>query len=247
MSYFLLDKNLNKLKKLSKHKTLYAFDFDGTLSSINKDIHGAQLTERTYNLLNQISLKVPVAIISGRGVQDLKKRISIPNIYLIGNHGLEGLIKWKNKQERAKKISRQWLKKIISYDLDDSITIENKKYSLSIHFRNSNNRKKSIENIKNLIADLSPKPRIVQGKCVFNLIPANSPHKGTAILELKKILKVTNVFYIGDDDTDEDVFRINKKFLLKIRVGKKINTSADYFLYRRSEVNKLLKSILSSI
>jgi trehalose-6-phosphatase len=54
---------------------------------------------------------------------------------------------------------------------------------------------------------MEPAPRIVLGKSVINLIPAGAPHKGVALLELMVHLKIQCALYIGDDDTDEDVFR----------------------------------------
>ena len=60
------------LESLSFTNTLYAFDFDGTLAKIVREPSSAKMNSETHNLMAQLSKLVPVAIISGRSVQDLK-------------------------------------------------------------------------------------------------------------------------------------------------------------------------------
>lgn len=235
-----------RIKNLSKRDTLYAFDFDGTLSKISAKINDAILPLSTYRLLSVLSQEAPVAIISGRGISDLKKRVNLENVYLVGNHGLEGVKKWKTVQLKAKNICKNWLKILKAQHFESSIFIEDKKYSLSIHFRDSQNRKFSSEKIETVIKKLSPTPRIIRGKCVYNIVPKNSPNKGTAVLELKRNKKLKNVIYIGDDDTDEDVFRLPQKTIMTVRIGKKNNSKAKYYLKRQSEINKILKILIQS-
>ena len=53
--------------------------------------------------------------------------------------------------------------------------------------------------------------RVVRGKKIFELRPPIHVHKGTAVLELARLLAGTeleaSMFYAGDDRTDEDAFR----------------------------------------
>lgn len=58
------------LESLSFTKTLYAFDFDGTLSRIVRVPSEATVSDVTNRLLIQLSELVPVAIISGRSIDD---------------------------------------------------------------------------------------------------------------------------------------------------------------------------------
>jgi len=244
MNYFFRGTHLKKIKSLSIVNTLYAFDYDGTLSKISTKIEDANLPNSTYRLLSILSQQAQVAIVSGRSISDLKKRVRLPNVYLIGNHGLEGVVKGKTNQASAKKICVNWLESLRTQNFDDNIFVEDKKYSISIHFRESKNRTLSIKKIEAAIRELSPSPRLIGGKSVYNLIPKDSPNKGTAILELKKIKRIKNVFYIGDDETDEDVFRLPNRSFVTIRVGQKNTSKAKYYLKGQSEINKLLKFLI---
>jgi len=49
--------------------------------------------------------------------------------------------------------------------------------------------------------------------------------------------------YIGDDITDEDVFKALKKKGLMVFVGKSGNSKADYYLKNTEEVTKFLRLI----
>lgn len=238
-------KNLASLKNIATKQTLFAFDFDGTLSKINKDILGAKIATSTQKYLCDLSNYAPVAIVSGRSIDDLKSRLQVPKADLIGNHGLEGLSEWKNELKDAKLICKKWLLFLQKQQFVSGVIIENKIFSISIHFREVKDKKNLFLKLSKVIEDLKPTPRIIHGKSVINIIPENSPNKGTAILKLKKIRKVKHVFYIGDDDTDEDVFVLQNPSILKIRVGKKKNSKAEYYINRQSQINKLLKTIIN--
>ena len=90
------------------------------------------------------------------------------------------------------------------------------------------------------VAELSPSPRVILGKCVINLIPAGGPHKGVALLELMRKFKKRSAIYVGDDDTDEDVFTLPDEGILTVRVGKKSSSAAQFFLERQSEIRRMI-------
>lgn len=245
MSVFSKD-SLVVLESFSFTKTLYAFDFDGTLAKIVNDPEAAKMSEKTEVLVKQLASIVPVAIVSGRSQKDLKKRISFKVDYLIGNHGMEG-VKINNSLNAAKDISNKWISLIKKMTVGMDLEIEDKTYSLAIHYRKSRNKTRSRVQIKEIIESIKPKPRVVLGKCVVNIIPEGAPHKGTALVDLLHKLNLKNAFYIGDDDTDEDVFSypIQDCQIFSVKVGKRRNTSADYYIQRQSDINRLLKILIN--
>lgn len=234
------------LESLSFTKTLYAFDFDGTLARIVRDPEAARMSEKTDSLLRQLSELVPVAIISGRGIEDLTGRVSFKPHFLVGNHGLEGLESRNGSLENARKQCKSWLKRIGTEKFESGIEIEDKSYSLAIHYRKSRNKIRARSQIKQAIENFSPTPHVILGKCVVNLIPPGSPHKGTALLKLIKLSGMKHAFYIGDDDTDEDVFSLPYQTgqIMSVRVGKKIKSNASYYIDRQSEINRLIKLLI---
>lgn len=232
------------LESISFTKTLFAFDFDGTLSKIVRAPAAANMSKTTELLMIQLSKLVPVAVISGRSIRDLKPRLGFEPKFLVGNHGLEGLDSNNELLKQAKVISEIWKVKLSNIDFGSGVEIEDKTYSLAIHYRRSRNKKQAKVKIKKAIEALIPIPQIIVGKSVINLLPKGAPHKGAAVLEIMKRAEAKHVFYIGDDDTDEDVFSLPDSIVMAVRVGEKRTSNARFYIKRQSEINHLLKLLV---
>lgn len=248
MKYLFSEPGLQILESLSFTETLYAFDFDGTLSPIVSHPENAQAGEITQNLLKELSNLRSVVVISGRAVSDLKTRVQLKENLLIGNHGLEGLGVKKATIQKAKVICERWQDQLkkgwSSLKNDPGVMVENKTYSIALHYRKSRNKNQARAKLFELIGDLQPSPRVILGKCVFNIVPAGGPHKGVALLEAMLKLERKCALYIGDDDTDEDVFSLPDARIISVRVGKKRDSQAQFYINRQSEINRLLKVLL---
>ena len=79
-----------------------------------------------------------------------------------------------------------------------------------------------------IFAGLSPTPRVITGKSVFNLLPPNANDKGKAVSELMSFTGASCALYAGDDVTDEHVFELNRPDLFTIRVGASKGSAASY-------------------
>lgn len=232
------------LESLSFTKTLYAFDFDGTLSRIVKVPSEAKIGRLTLQLLQQLAGLAPVAVVSGRSLKDLKQRIICRPAYLVGNHGLEGLGVSPGVYSRAQESCDLWKAKLSGVEFGSGVEIEDKEFSLAIHYRLSRNKREVKLRIKEALESLEPLPRLITGKSVVNVLPVGAPHKGLAVLEMAKKLGTRSVLYVGDDDTDEDVFSLPDPGIMTVRVGKKASSQARYYLERQSEINELLKRLI---
>ncbi len=203
------------------------------------------MTKTTETLLRELSKYAPVAIVSGRSLADLKERVQIKIPFLVGNHGLEGLGNRGGALQSAVAASNTWKKTLSTIDFGAGVEIEDKTYSLAIHYRRSRNKRQSKQLIKSAIAELSPPPRIIPGKQVVNLLPEGAPHKGLALLELMRKSGSKQAFYIGDDDTDEDVFGLPDEKVMSVRVGEKRKSQAKYYVRQQSELNRLLQVLIN--
>jgi trehalose 6-phosphate phosphatase len=236
------------IKKFSKPKTILIFDYDGTLCKLYLKPGSAVLLPETRAILNELVSLYPCAVLSGRGLKDLEKKVQgIPFQALVGNHGMEfsntqlpvtyvkRVLKWKEKLEKA----------LQDGTIDpDNVQLEMKNITLSVHYRSSTNPKKADRQIKAFLPELQG-VRIVGGKYVYNLLPNVSKNKGTAVQALAKKFRCERILYIGDDTTDEDVFELKKKSnLFDIRVEKSEKSKARYFLKEQEEVNVLLKRLI---
>lgn len=250
MEYLLGIKGLKRIRRICSVQTLFAFDFDGTLSKIQSHPRGARITDRTRQLLHRLNEMAYLAIISGRHTADLKSHLGFTPRYLIGNHGASGLVWERALEARARQTCRAW-KKQIRQSLEaanmSGIELEDNLFTLAFHYRHARNKRKAKTMIQEKVLQLSPPPHIITGKSVINIVPGELPHKGDAFQKLLQMSKARSAFYIGDDDTDESIFDLALPYVLTGRVGYKKKSRAQYFLRRQSEINKLLRIILCAI
>jgi trehalose 6-phosphate phosphatase len=243
MRYLLARENAEVLAQFASSRALLAFDFDGTLAPIVSQREKARMRPSTGNLFAKLCKLYPCAVISGRSRRDVAERFSkIPVKYVIGNHGLE-------PGKQSKKLEREIAR--AHRDLDEAlvgwggIDIEDKCYSLSVHYRKSRRKTLARKAIYEAVAALPVPLRVVPGKLVINVIPKEAPNKGDALLELRTAEHADTALFVGDDVTDEDVFEIDQPGrLLSVRVGESKTSSAAYYLRNQQDIDRLLARLV---
>jgi trehalose-phosphatase len=130
------------------------------------------------------------------------------------------------------------------------VYIENKQFTLSIHYRNV--APKNVRSLKSLVTktvrSFDPTLRVTRGKKVMEVRPQITWGKGDAVLEMLHSSKTRQrrvPIFVGDDTTDEDVFRALRLKGITIRVGKSSSTQAQYSIKDVEGVKHLLQSIIS--
>jgi trehalose-phosphatase len=172
-------------------------------------------------VLKRYNSKSPVAVISGRDMDDLKKMIGIDTLIYGGSHGFrisgpDGMhLEYGSPENIPGQLDR------IEVKLNDlfagkkirDVQIERKRYAIAVHYRNVAPGKTDtvVSEVKKII-DQNPGFRKGDGKMIIEIRPDVDWHKGRAIgwiLEELGMSDNTDVvpIYIGDDITDEDVFR----------------------------------------
>lgn len=241
----LLDKeNLAVLEQLAFARTLLAFDFDGTLAPIVEDRELAQMRPRTRELLATVCARYPCAIISGRATADLAPRLGgAPIQYVVGNHGLEPGADLARYETEIGTV-RPFLEAALAGE--PGVELEDKRYSLALHYRRSRHKQAAVAAITRAIAALPIHMRTIAGKMVMNVVPASAANKGDALLELRTRAGADIALYVGDDVTDEDVFKIDQPGrLLSVRVGEAPWSGAAYFLRDQRQMDKLLAKLVA--
>ncbi|MGE0917248.1 trehalose-phosphatase [Trichlorobacter lovleyi] len=226
-------------------RTLLAFDLDGTLAPISPDPNEIKVADELQQELQIIMQHLPVAVITGRNRRDAMRFLEISPHYLIGNHGAEGLPLWKEAETRFSKLSQDWKMQLLqSLETSDAgVLLEDKGTSLSVHYRHTANREQAYHRLMHMIKKLTPEPRVVEGKCVINLVPYDAPHKGDALLELMHLAGMDSAVFMGDDETDEDVFALKQGNILTVRVGKSATSQADWFIPEQNDVLKTVTAM----
>ncbi len=247
-----INKAIGEFKeRIRKEKVSLFLDYDGTLTPIVGRHEKARLSYLMKELLRKLKRSYPVAVISGRGLDDLQEKVGIDGVVYAGNHGLE--IYSEEMSFRIKGASRiKTALNQITMDLEPiiegikGVIVENKGLTASIHYRLVDRREtpRLIEVVKE---KLSPyieegKVRITEGKKVIEIRPPVDWDKGKAVKWILRRggFKGTMPVYIGDDETDRDAFKVLKGCGISIVVGHRWQDT-DYFLKGQDEVSGFLK------
>jgi trehalose 6-phosphate phosphatase len=210
------------LQRFTTPATLFAFDLDGTLAPIVHDPAAAILPEAIQQCMRQLSCLAVTAIITGRSCSDARQRLGFEPRYLVGNHGLEGLPDSTINLQELDRLITSWhrqLQAVLDPPLLQELYQEQKVGSLSLHYRHADDPETAHTALLTAIKKLEPPPRRVGGKYVENLIPHGVPHKGDALLQLMSHAGSERALFVGDDETDEDVFRLDDPRILSVCVG----------------------------
>jgi trehalose 6-phosphate phosphatase len=235
------------LRNFLMKPALCLFDFDGTLTPLINNPALVSLPPDIQVQLQALQLRAPVGIITGRSLADMDQRMGFEPDYVIGNHGLEGLPGWEQHAKINFELCRSWLLSLqpMLYPLGEAVWIEDKSYSLTVHYRRAQDQVLVEQTLSACVANLLPAPRVIMGKFNVSLLPADAGDKGTAVAQLLHLSKKYRALYVGDDRTDEDVFSLHHPGLFTVRVGNDISTAADYVIKDHEAIKFLLDLLLA--
>jgi trehalose 6-phosphate phosphatase len=117
---------------------------------------------------------------------------------------------------------------------------------LALHYRQARERTSTRRAVLAAARSLH-NVRLVGGKLVVNCLVPDAPHKGLAVERERLHFACDTVIYVGDDETDEDVFQIDRPGqLLSVRVGLKRSSAASYYIRSQAEIDKLLQTLVAA-
>ena len=258
--------NWESIKKTIGNRFIYLFlDYDGTLSPLSQVPGKAIMSERVKEVLSKLSnmSNCKIAIVSGRAVNDISKRVGLKKIVYVGNHGFEirgPKINFKSPISRRfrnilEEIISKLKKNLLSFK---GVLIEDKGFSITVHYRLAD--KKDIAAIESefyaslFLYEFRNNVQIKAGKMALEVRPPIPWNKGLVVLWLlgRRLFamrdKKENVIpiYVGDDITDEDAFESLIDKGITIFVGSPKNTKARFYLKDTGEVTKFLELILNN-
>ena len=250
MIYLFSENGRAALRDFVDSKTLFAFDLDGTLASIVADPSLIKVPDELRAKLSRLNRLTTVAIVTGRARADARAHLGFNPGFLVGNHGAEGLPGHGEEEARFIRLASAWeeqLRLLLPDERSAGIFIENKGATLSLHYRKAPDPAMAQREILNAMHRLVPLPRRVSGKYVENLAPQEAPHKGEALSLIMHHLGCRRALFIGDDETDEDVFRLREDTIFGIRVEMNPRSAASYFIRERDEIGALLDEIIATL
>jgi trehalose-phosphatase len=235
---------------VSEKRLLLLLDFDGTLAPFEESPRRARLPGATKALIARLKARpgVNVAVVSGRSVKDIRRRVNLRGVYYAGNHGLEiegPRFSFRHPRAAALRPAMQELARALRKDCQAlaGVFVENKGMTLSLHYRKlAPGRLKELGKLVRLYrkgtAGLPLRWRT--GHKVWELVPETNWDKGQAALCLLRHLRHPFPVAIGDDRTDEDMFRALRESGITIRVGCPRPSAAQYCLASQRETGRFL-------
>lgn len=244
-----------KNKYARAQKRLLLLDYDGTLVGFNNNIDLAKPDKELYHLLEELSGddKNSVVIISGRKHVTLEEWFGHLPIDLVGEHGVWRKTK-RGEWEDLKGLTTEWKQHVLPIlntytERTPGSFIEEKTYSLVWHYRKA---ERGLGDLR--ASEMMNNLRYMMGDWGLQLLPGNKVveiknmevNKGKAAQHYLHQDKYDFVMAIGDDITDEDMFKALKDEAITIKVNGNLS-SAKYYLRDFKEVRNFLKLLSSKM
>lgn len=205
----------------------YFLDVDGTLIDLAATPDAVCVDAGLLTLLTALhdSSAGAVALVSGRALSDLDRRLGLPELPKAGQHGLErrdaaGRLWLHATQPEAKHTIQSALAPLLGEH--PGLLLEDKGLTLALHYRQVPELASHVHQVmRRLVAEVGEGLIVQEGKCIVEVKPAGID-KGMAVAEYlaePPFLGRCPVF-IGDDRSDENGFAmVNERGGISIGVG----------------------------
>lgn len=234
------------LIKLSKNTDALFLDFDGTLAPLQDNPDTVALptgVAETLSLLSQ-EMNGALAVISGRGLSDLAKRVP-QCLWRLGNHGLYSAAPFERAIEPPQ--TEEKLHETIQNAITqfEGVRIEQKGPVFAVHYRQAPLHAEALGHaLEKTLRDF-PHYNLQHGKCIYEAKPEGA-NKGLALTATLNIPPFAGrrPIMVGDDLTDEDAFQATQDaggVAIKVGLGP---TIANYRLSDVAAVHTMLKEFL---
>ncbi|PST81966.1 bifunctional alpha,alpha-trehalose-phosphate synthase (UDP-forming)/trehalose-phosphatase [Pedobacter yulinensis] len=241
--------NITGMYQRSGERCIF-LDYDGTLMGFSGDIDKVSPDPELYSLLETLTSDPAnrVVIISGRRHETLEQWFGHMKLDLIAEHGA-----WQKTGDHWHSLpllTQQWKSEIRPVletytDRTPGSFIEEKSYSLVWHYRKADTglgdlrAGEIVNHLKPLAADkglqVMPGNKVIE----FKNIEVN---KGKSASNLIHDKTYDFILALGDDHTDEDIFKALPASALTIKVGSNIS-AARFYLNDFREVRRLLADL----
>ncbi|OBG57575.1 MULTISPECIES: trehalose-phosphatase [unclassified Mycobacterium] len=208
---------LTALDDLAARRPAVFFDFDGTLSDIVNDPDAAVPVDGATEALRQLATGCPVAILSGRDLADVTKRVGVPGIWYAGSHGFELTAPDGAHHQNDDAAAAIPVLEAAAGELRErlgsipGVVVEHKRFGVAVHYRNAGRDRVGEVAAAVRAAGRRDGLRVTTGREVIELRPDLDWDKGKTLRWVLDHLTeaepgARTPVYLGDDITDEDAF-----------------------------------------
>jgi trehalose 6-phosphate synthase/phosphatase len=236
-------------------KRCILLDYDGTLAPYQKLPSMAAPSQELIQLLTQLTNDPSneLVIISGRDSDTLEKWLGDLPMNMIAEHG--ACVKYKGeKWKELVTVNTEWKEQVrpimqLFVDRCAGSFIEEKKSTLAWHYRNTNSELGFMRSreLRNNLLQLTANTalQVVDGNKVLE-VRMVGVDKGAAATSMLGYINPDYILCIGDDATDEDMFRALRDKAHTIKIGR-ANTSAQYTILSQREVFPFLQRFINPV
>ena len=221
------------------HRSLWVFDFDGTLSSIVPDRTEARLHRECERMLRFLA-RSPwnrVAVLSSRALDDIVSRVPVPGVFVGGASGLEWRLPEGHRigpgsvSEALLAANRRAVfPLLIEMASVPGVEIEDKRWSVAVHYRNASPR--SVRRRVSLLQRLRNRKgiKVFRGPEAVEVQMVGEAGKSAGVRRLCRLADWDppreRIVYAGDDENDAVAIRwVLSKGGAGIVVGNRITVS----------------------
>lgn len=179
-----------RLAALPPSRLMLFLDFDGTLVPIVHRPDDAKLAPGVRHILQRLARSLPVVIISGRNLADLRRKVGVRGLHYVGHHGLVYGQPSRPLQWSGPRLSRKVVKELSAQlrTATDGIRgafVEDKELSVAIHDRLVQRSERHLLH-RRTIETIAPwvnrrAVRLIRGKRVLEVMGAGLWNKGVAV------------------------------------------------------------------
>jgi len=233
-------------------------DFDGTLAPIASSPDAAVLAPSVRATLSRLarSDRARLAILSGRALADVRRRVGLASVVYGGCHGLEiegcGL-RFRHPRVRPIRIAAVGRALRVGAAAIPGAHVEFKRLCVSVHYRHvAASRRGDVDRLVAHVARGAPDLTLIGGRKVFDFIPRVGWSKGEAVRMIERHERQTLppgrtvVLYAGDDATDEAAFEALRDHGVTVRVGPH-RGAAEYGVDGVAQLHGLLRWLVRKV
>ena len=186
-------------------------DFDGVLAPIVERPEDAFPPDEARRELARLADRYAlVAVVSGRAGDDVRARVDVPGVTIVGSHGLELDPAAETWRENIEAFGR-------TVDWPDT---EQKTLTVVFHYRTTADEhaaRATLEDVARRARDAGLRASF--GRKVLEVLPPLEANKGTAVRQLLDRAGLRRALVAGDDTTDLDSFRALDGLDVGVRVA----------------------------
>lgn len=190
-------------------------DYDGTLTPIVSRPDLAVLEDSVRGGVARLAGLCPVAVVSGRDLDDVAGLVDLADLVYAGSHGFDIRgpdLRVRIGAEQAPALDRAEAALKQELSAIEGALVERKRFAIAVHTRLvAPERKAAVAEAVHRQGAAQDGLRVTGGKEIHELRPDVPWDKGRAVLSLLDTLDLAGgdvlPVYIGDDETDEDAFR----------------------------------------